>query len=229
MSIERAVVTGASGFVGRALTPRLAADARRLSLGAPDWAERVAATPWHGAVVFHLAAKVHDTGPQSEADYMGANADKTGVLAQAAARGGARRFILLSTIKVNGESTHGRPFTSRDAPDPRDPYARSKQAAEAAVARACAGSAMTFTVVRVPLVYGPGARGNLAALLRLCDSPWPLPFGAVHNRRSFIDVTDVAALLAHAADHPRAAGRTFLAAYPEPVSTARPHRFWSIE
>ena len=221
MPIQRAVVTGASGFVGSALLRQLPAEVAKLSLAADDWRQRIAATSWRGATVFHLAAHVHRRGAGDEAGYQRDNVDKTRALAEAAARGGARRLVFASSIKVNGEGTAGRPFTAADAPRPQDAYGRSKLAAERMLQGLAGKEALEVVVLRLPLVYGPGARGNLAAFLRLCDTPWPLPFGALRNRRSFVDVEDVAALLVHAAAHGNAAGRTFLVAHPDPVSTAR--------
>ena len=109
-----------------------------------------------------------------------------------------------------------RPFHASDPPSPRDGYARSKWEAEKVLANI---EGLETVVVRSPLVYGPGAKGNLAALLALADSPWPLPFAGIHNRRSFIDVDDLARLLVECATAPQAAGATILAAHPEPAST----------
>ena len=99
---------------------------------------------------------------------------------------------------------------------PQDAYARSKSQAEAGLA---AIEGLDVVIVRSPLVYGPGVKGNLLALLRLCDSPWPLPFGSLGNRRSFVHVDDLARLLIDCATHPAAAGRTYFAAYERSVST----------
>ena len=196
----------------------LEASATPLHFGEGDWLEQVNAADFRDATVFHLAAKVHGAEPGTEADYLHDNAEKTRALAQAAAAGGARRLVFLSTVKVLGEETAARPFRADDTPRPEGPYARSKWAGEQALASA---GALESVVVRSPLVFGPGVKGNLLALLRIADSAWPLPFGAIDNRRSFVHVDDLARLLIDCALLPQAAGGTFLAAHAESISTPR--------
>lgn len=218
--MPRAVITGAGGFVGRALQARLAAPAAALRLGVADWEPRLAACDFNGATVYHLAARVHS--PRSpEAEFRRDNVDKSRALAQAAARGGARRLVFLSTLKVLGEESPGRGLREDDAAAPADAYARSKLAAEQALAEAAAHSGLSLCIVRSPLVYGAGAAGNLAALLRLADTPWPLPFGALDNRRSFVHVDDLARALAACGEDPAADGRCYLVAHRDAASTAR--------
>ena len=216
--LERALVSGASGFVGRALVAHLEASATPLHFGEGDWLEQVKAADFRDASVFHLAAKVHGVEPELDAAYMHDNVEKTRELARAAAAGGARRLVFLSTVKVLGEETTGRAFHSADAPRPSGSYARSKWAAEQALAEV---KGLEIAIVRSPLVYGAGVKGNLRSLLRLADSPWPLPFGAIDNRRSFVHVDDLARLLIDCALHPDAVGGTFLAAHAQSVSTPR--------
>jgi UDP-glucose 4-epimerase len=218
---QRFVVTGASGFVGSAIRSHLEGPFHHLSLAADDWADQVKGTDFTDRCVLHLAARVHDGAPGSEAEYERDNVVKTRVLAEAAAAGGARRFVFLSTIKVNGEETADEPFRRNSAPHPRDAYGRSKWAAEQALARVAQGAGLEVAIVRSPLVYGPGAKGNLLTLMRLAESPWPLPFAAIRNRRSFIQVDDLARLLLACATLEQAAGRTFLAAHSQSVSTPR--------
>ncbi len=217
-SSPRTIVTGASGFVGRALVARLGAVAHGLSLGAAGWRERIEAAPWPGATVFHLAARVHQPGGDEGALDQD-NVEKTAVIAEAAARGGARRLVFLSSIKVNGEESGARPFRPEDSPAPRDAYAHSKWRAELALADIARHAGLATVIVRAPLVVGPGAQGNLRALLRLAASGLPLPFGAIENRRTLVDVDDLAALLCACAAAPDIAGRLFLAGDPRPVST----------
>lgn len=213
------VVTGASGFVGRVLMARLGGSAVPLSFGSPAWREGLARAPLAGATIYHLAARAHEGARAPDAQCMADNRDKTEALARAAAQAGARRLVFLSTIKVNGERTEGRPFTAGSAPAPADGYARSKWAAEQALADVARQTGLEVAIVRPPLVYGPGAGGNLRALLRLCDTALPLPFASLRNRRSLIDVEDLAGLLVLCASHDKAAGRTFLAAHPHSVGT----------
>jgi nucleoside-diphosphate-sugar epimerase len=212
---ERALVSGAGGFVGSALVAHLEVTQSRLRLGAADWMEQLESTDFAGATVFHLAARVHADDDDDPA-FLRDNVDKTLAFARAAQRGGARRFVFLSSVKVNGEESPGRPFTRNDPPAPRDSYARSKAQAEAALATV---AGLDCVVVRSPLVYGANVKGNLLALLQLADSPWPLPFGALDNRRSFVHVDDLARLLIDAASHEAAVGRMYFAAHEDAIST----------
>jgi nucleoside-diphosphate-sugar epimerase len=216
---SRAIVTGASGFVGRHLLERLGSGARSLSLGATDWRARVAAEQWKDASVYHLAARVHEAG-SAEADYEHDNVEKTRVLAEAAAAGGARRLVFLSSIKVNGEETGAQPFRREDVPAPADAYGRSKWRAEQVLLETGKRAGLEVVIVRSPLVVGPGARGNLGALLRIAASRMPLPFASLRNRRTFIGVRDLATLLLACGNGPGCAGGTFLAGDPRPLSTA---------
>jgi nucleoside-diphosphate-sugar epimerase len=218
LPIANAIVSGASGFVGRSLVSQLDAAPVQLHLSEDDWLEQVRAADYSGATVFHLAAKVHDSGGDTEAAFVHDNVDKTVALAQAAVDGGARRFVFLSSVKVNGEETTQRPFRASDPAAPEDAYGRTKWQAEQALARM---SGMEVAIVRSPLVYGAGVKGNLLELMRLADSSLPLPFAALNNRRSFVHVDDLARLLAECAASPKAAGRTFMAAHGDCTSTAR--------
>ena len=222
MSLEsfpalRAIVTGSAGFVGRALMGRLPRDATQIHLGAPDWRSQADAADYREATVFHLAARHHDRGATAD-DFTRDNVEKTAALARLAADGGARRFVYLSTIKVLGEETGSAPFLPSDPPNPQDDYARSKLAAEGELRSICR-SRLALTIVRAPLVVGPDVRGNLLALMRLADSIWPLPFGAIDNRRTLVQVDDLAGLLCLCATSAEAPGRVFLAGDPHPVST----------
>ena len=216
-SAGKAVISGARGFVGRSLVPLVGVASFQVHLADDDWREQVRSADYAGATVFHLAARVHQAG-SGEDSFRGDNVEKTRAFAEAAAAGGAGRFVFLSTIKVNGEETPTRPFRADDTPAPEDAYARSKWDAERALASI---PGLHYAIVRAPLVYGAGVKGNLRALLRLADSGLPLPFGSLDNRRSFIHVDDLARLLVQCGGDNRARGRTFLAAHPQPASTAR--------
>ncbi|MEA3195342.1 MAG: UDP-N-acetyl-alpha-D-quinovosamine dehydrogenase [Betaproteobacteria bacterium] len=212
--MSRALVTGATGFVGRALCAELRDSGWQVVAG--DQRQ----PGWEGALqgvdaLVHLAAVVHTRG--SEAHYRQVNVEATERLALAAKRAGVRRLVFVSTIKVNGEETPvDRPFRAADAPAPQDAYARSKWQAEQRLAGV---SGLEVVVVRPPLVYGPGVRANFRRLLQLVDTGVPLPFASIRNRRSLIYVGNLAALLRRCAEHPRAAGATLLAADGEDVST----------
>ncbi len=210
--LDRVVVTGSSGFVGRSLALRLGVPFERLHLGAADWREALAAASFSGATVFHLAARVHRGGDADESAYRRDNVDKSAELARVASSAGARRLVFLSSAKVLGEETRGRPFRRGDAPDPRDAYARSKWAAEQELARISATTAMELVIVRAPLVFGAGAAGNLRSLIGLADTAWPLPFASIRNRRSFVHVDDLARLLVACGEAPDVGPGTYLAA-----------------
>lgn len=159
-----------------------------------------AALPGADAIV-HLAARVHvmrDTAADPLAEFRRVNRDATLELARAAARQGIRRFVFLSTVKVNGERTQGAPFTERDAPSPSDPYAVSKWEAEQGLADIAAGGALELVVLRPPLVYGPGVKGNFLRLMRLVRRGVPLPLASVANSRSMIYVGNLASAVERA-------------------------------
>ena len=185
------LVTGASGFVGRALCRQLEQAGWLLRTpGRSDLGEIDADTDWRpwieGAdAVIHLAARVHvmrETAADADEHYDRTNRAATVRLAEQAAKAGVRRFVFLSSVKVHGDHAV-RPLTAADTPRPSDPYGRSKHAAERAL-REVPG--LDAVILRPPLVYGPGVRGNFLALMRLVDRGWPLPLASIDNRRSLI-------------------------------------------
>jgi nucleoside-diphosphate-sugar epimerase len=139
-------------------------------------------------------------------------------LADAAVRGGVRRFVLVSSIGVLGNDSGGRAFTAADPPHPSEPYAVSKWEAEQRLLERVAGTAIEAVIVRPPLVYGPGVKGNFLRLLRLVNSGLPLPFAGLEARRSFVGLQNLCGLLEACIDHPAAAGRVLLAADGEDVT-----------
>jgi nucleoside-diphosphate-sugar epimerase len=174
--------------------------------------------------VIHCAALVHVMSESAEgalAAYRDVHVEITRRLAEQAVASGVRRFVFLSSVKVNGESTDGlpRPFEARNDAKPRDPYGISKWEAEQALWEVSAKTGLEVVVVRPPLVYGPGVKGNLARLLKLVRSGVPLPLGAVKNRRSLIGLDNLVDLLIRCVDHPEAAGQTFLLSDGEDLST----------
>ncbi|MCK6528685.1 SDR family oxidoreductase [Myxococcota bacterium] len=239
--MSRILVTGANGFVGRALCPALAAAGHAplaavreaSALAAPVGAEARRApdlgpeADWREAlrgvdVVVHLAARVHvmrDGSADPLAEFRRVNAAGTRRLAEQAAAAGVRRMVLASSVKVNGEATRGTPFRETDAPAPVDPYGVSKQEAEEALFEVAARGELEAVVLRPPLVYGPGVKGNFLTLLRLCRRALPLPLAAVENRRSLVYAGNLADALVRCATHEAAAGRTFLVRDGEDLST----------
>lgn len=175
-----------------------------------------------GALV-HCAARVHvmqdDAADPLEA-YRLVNVEGTLNLARQAATAGVRRFVFVSSIKVNGEaSLSGQPFTADDVPTPLDPYGVSKLEAEQGLRELEAQTGMDVVIVRPPLVYGPGVRANFASMMRWVARGVPLPLGAIHNFRSMVALDNLVDLLVTCLKHPAAAGQTFLASDGEDVST----------
>lgn len=172
-------------------------------------------------VVFHLAARVHqleDTAADPAAEYRRVNAAGTEHLARCAAARGVRRMVLVSSVKVNGESRE-QPYRDDEAPAPADPYGVSKLEAEQALARVARATGLEAVVLRPPLVYGPGVKANVLRLLRAVDSGLPLPLGGVRNRRSLVFSGNLVDALVACGTHPGAPGHTYLVSDGEDVST----------
>lgn len=231
------LVTGANGFVGRVLCDALAASGRKprraVRVPLPEFPDAVAVgnidsgADWHAALegvmdVVHLAARTHvlrETAPDALAEYRRVNVAGTERLARAAAARGVRRLVFLSSVKVNGERTGARPYTEDDAPRPEDPYGISKWEAEQALARIGGETGLEVTVLRPPLVYGPGVKGNFLRLMNLVARGIPLPLAAIENRRSLLYAGNLADAIIQTLTAPRAAGRTYLVSDGEDVSS----------
>lgn len=153
-------------------------------------------------------------------EYRRVNVEGTLNLARQAAAAGIRRFIYISSIKVNGESTPlGKPFVSSTAPAPEDPYGLSKLEAERGLIELVARTGMEVVVIRPPLIYGPGVKGNFASMIKLVEKGLPLPLGAIHNKRSLVGIDNLVDLIIRCIDHPAAANQVFLAGDGEDIST----------
>lgn len=240
IGMQKVLVTGASGFLGRFVCDDLRGRGldvvtthRDLSIaGANDrarirWDLEDAATlrvqDLIGVdAVVHLAARVHVMGhdARNDAFFRGPNVDATKHLAEVAAAAGAKRFVYMSSIKVNGEATTVSAFTPEDRPAPEDAYGRSKLLAERALYEISGQSGLQVVVVRPPLVYGPGVGGNFLRMLRWVARGWPLPLGGVANLRSYVSAWNLADLVGTALLHPDASGRKLLVADGPAVSTA---------
>jgi UDP-N-acetyl-alpha-D-quinovosamine dehydrogenase len=229
------LVTGAGGFVGRAVVSELAkrgtsyrAVTRWACEGCFGIGNIGPATDWTHALegveaVVHLASRAHvvsGAAAGSPACFASTDVDATLNLARQAAGARVKRFVFISSIKVNGEATRrGRPFTAEDAPNPQNPYARSKFDAERGLFALSAETGLEVSVIRPPLVYGPGVKANFAAMMEWVNRGVPLPLGAVNNKRSFVFVDNLADLIILTAIHPAAAGQVFLVSDGEDIST----------
>lgn len=238
------LVTGATGFVGSALIKRLMAVGsyggvlaalRRLDASLPDGVEHVSVgdllptTDWSTAlrrvdVVIHCAARVHvmhDSVKNPLEAYRHVNVQGTLHLARQAVRAGVQRFVFVSSIGVNGAETFDRPYSADDITAPHSAYAISKFEAEQGLLTLSAETGMEIVIVRPPLVYGPNAPGNFGTLMRWVALGLPLPFGCIHNKRSFVGLDNLTDFLVACLTHPSAAGQTFLVSDGEDVSTTQ--------
>jgi len=235
------LITGANGFVGRTLCAELVRrgysvrGALRRAEGRSAFVDGVdpavvgrinALTDWRAALegcvaVVHLAARVHvmredERDPQAE--YRDVNTEGTLNLARQAAQAGAKRFVFVSTIKVNGEGRDAA-YRETDAPAPEDAYAISKWEAEQGLWRIAQETGLEVVILRPPLVYGPGMKANFLRLMHTVAHGWPLPLGAIRNRRSFLYLGNFVDAIRVCIEHPAAAGQTFLLDDGQAVST----------
>lgn len=240
ISARGTLVTGASGFVGGALCRRLVRDpswgvtevsrGNRLYASARHHAitRLDQATDWRGAfeavdVVIHCAARVHfmkDDPVRALSEFRRVNVAGTETLIKAAAQAGVKRFIFLSSVKVQGEhSMPGQPFRETDSPAPADPYGLSKLEAESAVRSVASAEGMEFVIIRPPLVYGPGVKANFLSMMKWLHRRVPLPLGAIHNKRSLVAIDNLVDLIVTCMHHPAAANQVFLVSDGEDFST----------
>lgn len=234
------LITGATGFVGKQLCIELLRQGQivRAALRSAkiviENIETAAVGPIDGEtdwtmalcdvnVVIHLAARVHvmkDISIDPLSEFLKVNLAGTENLARQAARAGVKRLVYVSSIKVNGEqTTEGQTFTELDEPDPKDPYGISKCEAERALYQVAADTGLEIVIVRPPLVYGVGVKGNFAQMLKVLAKGIPLPLASVQNCRSLIYVENLVDALIVSATHPAAAGQTFLVSDGEDIST----------
>lgn len=241
MTEDCTLVTGASGFVGRALCEELVTRGYRVRAVLRDSSDAIIhgcemvripviseETNWTHALsgvatVIHLAARVHvmqekAINPLNE--FRRVNVVGTEHLARSAAAKGVKRLIFVSSIKVNGEITYDdQQFSETNEPLPQDPYGMSKFEAEQALRIIAKETGLEVVAVRPPLIYGAGVKGNFMQMLKVIAKGIPLPLASVHNRRSLVYVENLVDALIVCATHPAAAGQTYLVSDGEDIST----------
>lgn len=235
----KCLVTGASGFIGNNLISKskkqrlefVVTSTKKKAIGSPElllhpkpefeanWIKILNGCDY----VVHLAARVHvaqDTSANPLAEYQRVNTEGTLSLARQAAAVGVRRFIYLSTIGVNGNSTDSRkPFTPNDLPFPHDSYSISKFEAEVGIRDIAKLTGMEVVIIRSPLVYGANAPGNFGKLTRVVAKGLPLPLASIDNRRSFVGIDNLIDFIVTCLEHPSAANETFFVSDGEDLST----------
>ncbi|MFZ2296163.1 MAG: SDR family oxidoreductase [Polaromonas sp.] len=236
----RLLVTGADGFLGKPLCGEffrcghvVRAASRSAKAEADGFEQTIVGsisseTDWSAAisdvdVVIHLAARVHvmdDNADDPLAEFRKVNVAGTLNLARQAAAAGVKRFVFVSSVKVNGEYTlPGQAFTESDLPAPKDAYGISKHEAEVGLRQMAVETGMEVVIVRPPLVYGPGVKANFAALMRAVQRGWPLPLGAVYNQRSLVALGNLVDFVVLSTIHRQAANQTFLVSDGHDLST----------
>lgn len=262
LPVDKLMLTGSTGFVGRALMRTLVTAGthevrvlnRTPASGLCSSVDQVVVSgDWRAtdfgqalrsvSMIVHLAARVHvmkEAASDPISEFRTVNVDATLNLARQAATAGCKRFVFISSIKVNGEVTQrGSHFLADGVAAPQDAYGISKMEAEQGLRQIAAQTGLEVVIIRPPLVYGPGVKANFAALMRAVQRGWPLPLGAVHNLRSLIGLDNLVDFIITCTTHPNAANQTFLISDGQDLSTPDlvckmaqvagvPVRLWSL-
>lgn len=224
------LLTGTTGFIGSALYASLNQSQHVRPINRSQFGDLLPSTDYTNLlinidVVIHLAARVHvmhDTATNPLEEFRRTNTATTLNLARQAAKFGVRRFIYLSSIKVNGELTlPDQPFTAEGNHIPTDPYGISKYEAEQGLKEIAQQTGMEVTIIRPPLVYGPAVKANFLNMMHWIHKGIPLPFGAIHNQRSLVALPNLVDLITTCIHHPAAANQTFLVSDAEDLSTTQ--------
>jgi len=236
------LITGANGFIGKHLSIYLQKNGHMITETCRRCSNNIThkeqqcfsigdidnTTQWQTALtgidqVIHLAARVHimqETDKNPLAAFRLVNTEGTLNLAKQAVRAGVKRFIYLSTIKVNGEETSNTPFFADDQPVPQDPYAISKLEAEQKLLELGLESGLEVVIIRPPLVYGSGVKGNFERLINLMNKSIPLPFLEIHNTRSLVSIQNLCSFIQTCVVHPKAVNEIFLVSDGQDLSTS---------
>lgn len=234
------LVTGATGFIGKNLCQALLENdhkivgvtrgpikknnnitfVQKVLTKDTDWADILKGVD----VVIHLAGRAHvmkETSENSYQAYADINVDATKRLAEQASLSGVKRFIYLSSVKVNGERTNRSAFNEVNIPLPEDDYGKTKWEAEKVLTDIAKDTGMEVVIIRPPLVYGEGVKGNFKSLIKLARLNIPLPFGAINNKRSLVFIENLIDFIVLCTHHPKAANQTFLISDDDDVSTTQ--------
>lgn len=240
--MNKVLITGATGFVGSALMDELkkssnvkvistvrrgstSVDGGTIVVGNIDGSTDYSSAINGVDVVIHCAARAHimkDESTEPLAEYRKVNLEGALNLAKQAIKAGVKRFVFISSVKVNGEFTSlDTPFKADDIHNPQDPYGISKFEAEAQLLALGQEAGMEIVIIRPPLVYGPGVKANFASLLKLVSKGYPLPFGCIDgNKRSLVSLKNLVDLIVTCINHPKAANQVFLVSDDYDLSTA---------